>query len=141
MPPKTGENSAHEIGHHVARIADGPAHDVRADQFEQDGPDKKVKGDFTHGGELVVLAQLEPALEQEQGWQGAGDQQEVIEMVVKERAVDMGLEDPPVQRVKPATDQEKTVTQIAEGLQRRARMIIPKPIATASFKSKAVIII
>jgi hypothetical protein len=46
-----------------------------------------------------VLAQPEPALHQQKRWQRTGDQQQVVEMIVKKSAVDPGFEHPPVESI------------------------------------------
>ena len=73
VPPKAGQNAANGISDSVPRIADSPRHDVRADGLKQDGPNDHVKGDFAPGGGLVVGAQAQPALEQAQTRQRAGN--------------------------------------------------------------------
>ena len=66
VPPKAGQKAANGISDGIPRVTDGPGHDVRTNCFKQDGPNDNVKGDFAPSGGLVVLAESQPALEQEQ---------------------------------------------------------------------------
>ena len=54
IPPKSGENSTCDVGHHIPRIACGPPKQVGTDDFKQDAPDDEIEGDLSSGGDLVV---------------------------------------------------------------------------------------
>ena len=114
MPPEPGEDSADEIGDSVPRIAGHPAHDVRADGLEEDGPDDEVQQNFTGGGQAIMPAQTEPALGQQQRGQRARYQQHVIEIAMDKGIVKVGLKAPAVDGVKQAGQEKQAVAQIAE---------------------------
>jgi hypothetical protein len=46
------------------------------------------------------------ALEEEQDGQGAGNEEDVVEIAVQKIIIDVRLEDPAIQRVEGATDQK-----------------------------------
>lgn len=73
VPPEPGGDATGNISGDIPGIADRPGEDMGSDEFEEDGPDNEVEGDFAGGGREVVDAQPEGALEQQQEGQGAGD--------------------------------------------------------------------
>lgn len=141
MPPKPGDDSADEIGDDVPRIAGDPAHDVRADDLEQDGPDDEVQENFTGSGQQIMLTQTKPALGQQQRGQRARNQQDVVKIAVDEGVVNVGLEAPAVDGVKQAPEEKKTVAQIPKRFQSSARMTRPNERDSRIFRIKIIYVL
>jgi len=91
---------------------------------------------FSAGGRPVVAAQAQPAMRQEQQRQGAGNQQAVIEPIVEESDMAMRLDEPAIERVQRAGNQEKRIENVTESIHKRARIIKPKPKPSNNFNKK-----
>jgi hypothetical protein len=79
---------------------------MRTRDFEEKRPDEQMEGDFADRGHIVILAQAKAALGQQNRRQRAGDQQQIVEMIVQKGAVNVRFDQPAIDRVKRATKQE-----------------------------------
>jgi hypothetical protein len=69
-------------------------------------------------------------------WQGAGDQQDVIKPVVKEGDFAVRLDQPAIERIKAATEQEEWIKDVSKPFHSSAKMIMPKPKPNNTFKMR-----
>ena len=136
IPPEAGKKSAHDIRHHVPRVAGGPAQEVRADHLEENGPHNQVKRDLAGGWHFVVSSQPDPALKLQQRRQGAGNQQQIVEVATKKRAVDTRDDGPAINCIERTSQKKQAVPPISERFHSNARITSPNATATAIFRSK-----
>jgi hypothetical protein len=94
-----------------------------------------VREDFEGCGRRIVAADAEPIVREEQRRQGAGDEEEVVEPIMKKCDVGVWLQQPAIGRVEDAAREEQGVAQIAEPLQSKARMTRPNPAASETFRT------
>ncbi|MFM1944950.1 MAG: hypothetical protein RI897_3932 [Verrucomicrobiota bacterium] len=125
-PVEPGGEGSGGVGGDIEGVTDC-GHQMGADAFEEDGPDGEGCADLESGGVVVMSAEVEAALDIEEGGQGAGDEPEIVEMGMEEGGVCEGFEQPPVQGVGGAAGEAERVEQVAEAFQRRARMSRPNP--------------
>jgi len=112
---------------------------MRANPFEQYGPNDQIQPDLAPGRKLIVVPQFEPALQQQERRQRARNQQHIVEIIAHKRAVHARFNYPSVQHIKAAAKQKQRISQITEGLQSRARMTNPNPTATTNFSKSTII--
>jgi hypothetical protein len=120
VPPQPGADGADDIDHHVPRVARGASQQMRADDFKEDRPENRVKGDFAPGGRVVHGAEAEPALQEQERRQRAGHEKHVVEVEPQEGAVNVRFEAPAIQRVKRTANHEQTITNVPEFLHNKA---------------------
>ena len=104
---------------------------VRADGFKENRPNENVERDFGNGRQLVMKTQPEQAMKPKERRQRAGNQQQVIEMIVKESDMHMRLDEPSVRCVERAANEEQLVPQVGEPFHSNERITNPKATATA----------
>jgi hypothetical protein len=126
LPPAPGEDGAGGVGDDVQGVAGG-VHDVGANAFKEDGPADEVGGNFEGGGPGVARAEMEEVVDEKEGRQRAGDEEGVVEPVMEEGDMDVGLDEPAVGGVERAAGEEERVEQIGEPLHSSANMTRPKP--------------
>ena len=139
MPPQSGEHSAGDVSHNVIRVTRRPAHNVGADPLKKDGPHDEVECDFGRGWRPVVRAKPELSFEPQQQRKRARHQKQVVEVIVKEATLQVGLETPAIQSVERTGQKEQTVVPIAECVHSRARITKPKATARAIFKRRTMV--
>lgn len=81
-----------------------------------------------------MVPEPQPALKTENGRQRRGDEQEIVEVLVKERPVEDGSDQPTIGRMENARRQTQWVQRIAKRLHRRAVMTRPTPRASSTFR-------
>ena len=86
-------------------------------------------------------AKSEPVLRQQNRRQGAGNEKQVIEPIMEEGNVAMRFDQPPVGRIKRATEQKEGVEDESKPLHKSASIIMPKPNPNNSFSRKTLPII
>ena len=126
LPPGPGEEGSGGVGDDVPRITGG-VHDVGSDDFEQDGPADKVGRYFKCGWPGIPRAKVEEVMHEKQRGHRAGDEECVIEPIMKEGEMDVRFDKPAVGGVERAAGQEERVKQVGEPLHSRASMTSPKP--------------
>lgn len=126
VPPDAGEYAADGVGDDVQGVAGG-VHDVGADAFKEDGPADEVAGDFERGWPGVAGSQVEEVVDEKERREGAGDEQGVVEPIMKKGDVGVGLDEPAVGGVEGATGEEEGVEEVGEPLHSSARMTRPNP--------------
>lgn len=135
VPPQSGKDRAAEIHHDVHEIAGGATHQMRSDDFKQQGPDRCVEKDFTDGRRLIALAQSKQTLQQQKRRQCAGNEQKIVEMKPQKRTVYMRFDEPTIQRVERTCREEQRIAEIAKPLHNASMIKYPKTMATMSFKA------
>ena len=80
VPPHRSEDSARAVGDHVPSVADCVRKDSRTDHFEQHALDAEMEANLHKIRHGVIVAELEPSLQQQNGRQGAWDQQQIVEV-------------------------------------------------------------
>jgi hypothetical protein len=138
-PPCCGDQCPEAVGHDVPRISGRPRHNPWANSLEQNGPNHQVEKNFPRGWRAIVVSKFEATLDEQQRRQRAGDQEQVVEMVMEKGTMQPRFESPAIQSVEQAGQQKKPVPTIAEPIQSRARMTRPKAIAMASFARRIII--
>jgi hypothetical protein len=86
-----------------------------------------MSGDLAQCGRTVVVAQTEPALHEQNRWKRARNQQQIIEPGMKENAVAMRLDQPPIGRIKQAANQAQRIEDIPKPPHNKARITKPAP--------------
>jgi len=114
VPPKSGKDGPGGVGDEVTPISGGVGEEVGAGAFGDQAPHDQVQGDFREGGEAVVGAPVEFALNPEDEGQGGGDEQEVVEVILQKRDVDCWLQSPTIDDIAPHRDQAQRVAPVGE---------------------------
>ena len=135
VPPQSGADAADKINHHIPRIAGGAPQQVRADDFEKDGPKNGVERDFIPRWRIIDGAQAQSALNPKQHRQRARHEEQVIEMKSQEGAVRVRLDHPAVQHIQRAAKEEQTVVEIPKPFHSKTKIAKPKAVARSSFKT------
>jgi hypothetical protein len=95
-----------------------------------------MEDDFRSRGGSVVGTKSKPSLKQQNRRQRARNQQEVVEVIVKEMVMDMRLKHPTIECIERARHKKKSVAQILETFQSKAMMRNPIATASTNFKSR-----
>lgn len=95
-----------------------------------------MSDDFAGFWKFIVAAQTEPALQEQDRREGAGNQQSVIEPRMKKNDVAMRLDQPAIGRVKQAANQTKRIEHISKAPHSNAKMSRPKPNPSSNFSKK-----
>lgn len=114
VPPGESDCGAGEVGQNVERIGGGTGIEARADPFEEKRPEAERKKNLAEGGWLVVVAQLEAALQEEKGRECAGNEQQIVELAPEESRGDVRFESPTIEDVKGAGNQEERIAEITK---------------------------
>ena len=138
MPPAKGKDGADCVGKRIPRIGGGARNESRADPFKEKSPGKETKNDLRDGGHLIVRAEAELTLQEQQRRNRARDQQQVVKMAAQKRRVQVRLEGPAIQRVKRARANKQRIANVAERLQSSARITRPKPSVRTNFRNKTI---
>ena len=125
VPPGAGQQTAHEIREHIPPVAGHEFENVWSPPLEEDGPKNQVQGNLAESGRGIVAAESQPAMQQQQRWQRAGNKQPVVKPGVKKGLMKMRLEKEPVQPVKAASKQEEGISQITETVHNNAKITRP----------------
>jgi len=138
VPPRKGDDRAKRVGQRVERISGGSGDQPRADPFKEKSPGNETKKDLRDGGHLIVRAEAELTLQEQQRRNRARDQQQVVKMAAQKRRVQVRLEGPAIQRVKRARANKQRIANVAERLQSSARITRPKPSVRTNFRNKTI---
>ena len=114
VPPGESDRGAGEVGQNVERIGGGAGKEARTDPFEEEGPEAERKENLAEGGRLVVVAQLEAALQEEKWRKRAGNKEQIVELAAEESRGDVRFESPTIQDVKGAGNQEERIAEITK---------------------------
>ncbi len=96
LPPDASQDPAHNVGNNVPRIADRASHKMGPHHFEQHGPDHEIQGNFAGRRRVIVAAQTQAALNQQQHGQRAGDEKQIVEMIVEKWAMNARFQRPAI---------------------------------------------
>lgn len=109
-----------------------------AGEFEEEGPDGQVSDDFPGCRALAFGAESQRDVQAKEQWQGAGDEQEIVEVMEDERKRKRALQDQLVQREKGEGAEENGIAEVTERFrhQTSARMMSPAPRARSSLAIK-----
>jgi hypothetical protein len=113
-PPHGRYQPAYDIGHDVPGITNAVPHDVRTDPLEEDGPNAQMKNDFGRGRRRILLPQSQPPLRQKQRRQSARNQKHIIEIGMKEYAVNVRFQQPAIESIGATAGQEQGIGQITK---------------------------
>src|SRR5204862_1019327 len=91
--------------------------------------------DFRGTGPLIVDAQLQPAIDLEQGRQCTRDEQQVVEPKPEEGEMRVWFDPPAIERIKRAAHHAQWIEYVTKPLHSRARIAMPKPVANKTFKA------
>ena len=114
MPPQTGNDGTCRIRENIPWIRAGVPDELRPEPFEQHGKEDEVQENLRNLGRAVVRAQGEFSVQPENGRQYGRDQPDVIEIEVKEADLNPRLNDPTIDRVSSASDEERRIPPILE---------------------------
>ena len=114
MPPEHGKNRTHGVGNDICEIAGRVRQEFGADPLEQRRPENEVTESFDEARSVVVRAQAKLAMQPKNWRQRAGDQPEVIELRMEKSGVEMGFDQPAIERVGNATEEKKRITHVIE---------------------------
>src|SRR4051812_48546797 len=139
VPPEPAEASADKIHDHVPRIGSRMVKKKWTNALEEDRPDDEMKENLRELRHAVVLAKPEPALDPKDDRQGAGNQEQIIEITVEKSRMDMWFQQKAIGSVSQAANETERISNVTEH-QSRARITRPIPTASPSFKKSAIII-
>ena len=139
IPPGARQQTADKIREHIPPVAGHVFENVRSPPLEEDGPKNQVQGNLAESGRGIVAAKSQPAMQQQQRWQRAGNKQPVIKPGVKKGLVKMRLEQKPIQPVETASKQEEGITQITETVHNNAKITRPAAPARQSLTQTIII--
>jgi len=106
VPPNASQNASYKVCQDVPGVGHCPRDDSRTQDLEKDRPNCQIKRDLSQFREPVVGAQAQSSLNQKQWGQRTWDQEQVIEMIVEESAVEVRLEYPAIQRIEQTRKQK-----------------------------------
>lgn len=136
LPPATCQKCAGDVGEKIAAIARGVRGHAGHNHFGHECPSREMKGDFAPARERVVGAEAELALKPEREGEGGGDQQQVVEVAVKERAADMSVQPEAVERVERTRCEAERIEGVGKTFHSNAAMRRPLPRASRRRSTK-----
>src|SRR5271155_4291676 len=95
-----------------------------------------MRGDFSERRRIVMRSQAKPALNQQHWRQGAWDQPQVIEPIMKKGDVTVRLNQPPIGGVERAAEEKERVEDVPERPHSKARITSPNPRPISSLNKK-----
>jgi hypothetical protein len=133
LPPSPRNQGADGIGGHVAEVAGSAPKKVRADDLKQTRPEGEMTNDLTDGGGLVVRAQAQAAVDEQERGKRAGDEEGVVKPEPEEGDVRVRPDPPPIYRIESGAAEAQRIEHISKPIHNSARMMAPAPSARSSF--------
>ena len=132
FPPKISAERAERVRDNIQRIASRVLQKPRANPFKQHGPDHQVPEDLAAGRRGATRTKAEPFVNEQQWWQRARDEKHVVKPAGENLGVEVWFHQPAIQDVKRAADEDERIAQETMRIHSKARMMAPKPAASAS---------
>ena len=125
-PDDRRHKRANCIRKRIQRVA-RRAHDMRADDLEQNRPPDQMRNNFSHSRIPVILPQTKPAMDHQKRRQGTRDQQAIIRPRVEEDDVTVRLDQPAIGGVKGAGKKAERIKNVREPPHKSASITRPNP--------------
>ncbi len=131
-PPEHRDEASNPIGHHIERIPRGMHKEPRPHPFKQHRPKRPVSQEFRPGRHPSPGTQPKPLVDRKQDRQGARDEEQVVEVGVKERQGEHRFQAKAIDEVRSTPRPAKRIPPAAKRIHSSARITTPVPSAIAS---------